>query len=259
LASRELFGAGAPSLDGLRQGHLGDCFFVAVVGAAAERRPADVRGWVTPQRDGSYRVRFPLGASAGVRPLTDGQIALTSFAGQQGLWINVLEQGFGQIMRRADPNPTQGLALDAIALGGTPVQTLRMMTANEVAVVDVRPADQKEPPAEARLRELVPQLRATLRDAHARRRIACAGSPAAGLPPAMTPSHAYAVLGFDADRDVVRLWNPHGNAFAPAGPPGLAAGYPTRGGRFDMPLADFARVFCFLAYETGQPLRLPDD
>lgn len=257
-ANRVLFGPGAPGLDDVRQGHIGDCFFVAVVGAVADRRPSDVRGWIVPQGDGSHRVRFPLGANAGVRPLTDAQIALTSFAGKQGLWINVLEQGFGQIMRRVDPNPTQGLALDAIAFGGTPVQTMRMMTANEAAMVNLRPADQKTPPTEAQLSGMMPQLRAVLRDAHANKRIACAGSPNSGLPPDVTPTHAYAVLGYDADRDVVKLWNPHGNTFQPAGPPGLTNGYATRHGRFELPLADFARVFCFLAYETGQSIRLAD-
>jgi len=256
--SRVLFGPGAPGLGEVRQGHIGDCFFVAVVGAMADRRPDDVRGWISPVGDGSYRVRFPLGARAEVRPLTDGQIALTSFAGKQGLWINVLEQGFGQIMRRANPNPTQGLALDAIAFGGTPVQTIRMMTANEADVIHLRPVDQKDPPAEAQLRGLLPQLRAVLRDAHANRRIACAGSTAAGLPPGITPAHAYAVLGFEAGRDVARLWNPHGNTFTPAGPAGLTTGYVTRHGRFEMPLDEFARVFSLLAYETGQSLRLPD-
>src|SRR5262249_8952050 len=76
--NRVLFGPGAPGLDEVRQGHIGDCFFVAIVGAVAERKPASLRGWVQANADKTFGVQFPLGAQATVRPLTDGEIALTS-------------------------------------------------------------------------------------------------------------------------------------------------------------------------------------
>jgi hypothetical protein len=248
--SRVLFGPGAPSALQVQQGHIGDCFFVAIVGAVAERNPESIRRWIDPQPDKSANVRFPLGAQATVRTLTDAEIALTSFAGKQGMWINVLEKAFGSVMETAFPNPNLGDPLEAIAFGGSPIQTIRLMTGHDCLAIALRTPEQK-PLDSARINSLTPQVRAILEDCHNNKRVACAGSPRSDNPPGLTPQHAFAVLGFDQKTGVVQLWNPHSNQFQPAAESSLKNGYKTQHGRFEMSLADFMQVFYFLAYESA--------
>ncbi|MBX7104440.1 MAG: hypothetical protein K1X57_10185 [Gemmataceae bacterium] len=246
---RELFGPGAPARDGIRQGHIGDCYFVSVVGAVTQRDPALVRKWFQPQSDKTVRVSFPLGATSMVNPLTDGEIAMTSFAGQQGLWINTLEKAFGSIMRANFPASDFGISVDAIASGGNPVQTIRLMTAYEAYIEVIRSGDLTP----AQVAEATGRVGKILADCQRKRKIAIAGTSARGLPPGIHPTHAYTILGFD--KDVVTIWNPHGNQFTPASDPGLKSGYPTVNGRFTMPLRDFVNVFAFLAFESDIALR----
>ena len=82
-----------------------------------------------------------------------------------------------------------------------------------------------------------------------------AGTPRSKtLPPEIGDEHEYAVLGFDAKNDMVVLWNPLGNDFKPKqSPPGLKNGYETRGGRFEVPVADFLKIFDGVTWETGEP------
>jgi hypothetical protein len=248
-SNRDLFGPGAPAREGIRQGHIGDCYFVSVVGAVTQRDPALVRKWFQPQSDKTVRVSFPLGATSVVNPLTDGEIAMTSFAGPQGVWINTLEKAFGSIMRANFPAADFGISLDAIASGGNPVQTIRLMTANEAYIEVIRTGSLSP----AQVAEASGRVGRILADCQRKKKIAIAGSPARGLPPGVHPTHAYTILSFD--KDVVTLWNPHGNQFNPQGEPGLKAGYPTVNGRFTMPLSEFVSVFAFLAFESEIALR----
>jgi hypothetical protein len=67
--------------------------------------------------------------------------------------------------------------------------------------------------------------------------------------PGVLGLHAYAVLGYDAKADTAMLWNPHGNTFEPKGTPGLANGYPTKLGRFTIPLSDVVHLGGGFAFE----------
>jgi hypothetical protein len=73
------------------------------------------------------------------------------------------------------------------------------------------------------------------------------------LPPGINGKHAYAVLAFDDEAGTVEIWNPHGNTFKPKGEPGIEHGYPTKAGRFTMPLVDFVSVFRAVTIETDAP------
>ena len=70
--------------------------------------------------------------------------------------------------------------------------------------------------------------------------------------PGITPNHAYAVLGYDAKTDAIRLWNPHGDSFTPKGTPSLLNGDVRVEGRFSVPLSDFVQQFSGLAFETTE-------
>ena len=67
--------------------------------------------------------------------------------------------------------------------------------------------------------------------------------------PGMTPNHAYAVLGYDESRDLIRCWNPHGDTTTVKGDASPANGYPLKDGVFEMPLPVFVKEFSGLAFE----------
>jgi hypothetical protein len=69
-------------------------------------------------------------------------------------------------------------------------------------------------------------------------------------PPSINGNHAYAIIGYDAKTDHIKIWNPHGQNFTPKGKPSLQNGYETNGGKFEMPLEDFVKVFAGLAFEV---------
>ncbi|CAG0950059.1 hypothetical protein PHYC_00150 [Phycisphaerales bacterium] len=261
-AKRDLFLDETPDLDKCRQGPLGDCFFVASVGAAVHRDPLFVKSMMTREEDGRYTVRFP-GRSVTLLELTDAEVALSSTTGDEGLWLPVLEKAMGTMRQAAAPERyAMESATDAIAKGGSSATVIRMLTGHETeriqlrrrvkvggdgkpAVYELRPAGEADALA-AQVREKVPA-------ALAARRLVTAGSPTeVPLPPGINGKHAYAILSFDAEKDALTMWNPHGNTFRPKGDSGLEHGYPTRAGVFVMPVSDFVRTFSGVVLETDR-------
>jgi hypothetical protein len=245
-AGRTLFAEGAPSVRGLRQGPLGDCYFVATVAAMVDRNPDDVRRIIREGPDGSFVVRFPDGETVHVRHVSDAEVALGSSAVGQGLWMTVLEKAYGQLVERSLAR--RGIiedAIDALGHGGHPTTALELFTGHDAAVLRFG----------TRAEGYVPLARALLIGNLRRRRLTCCATPDGDVPPGLAPEHLYAVLGFDPVGDVVHVWNPWGNRFEPSGPPGPEAGYPVRDGHLFVPLVDFVRIFAVMSYETDRTLR----
>ena len=92
---RQVF-ARNPSVVGMSQGHLGDCFFVSTMGGFVHRNPAEIRKIIHQNPDGSFDVSFNPNHKVHVPALTDGLICLGSTAHDQGLWLNIMEEGAGQ-------------------------------------------------------------------------------------------------------------------------------------------------------------------
>jgi hypothetical protein len=187
----------------------------------------------------------------------------------------VLEKAYGKLRNDGLPEDKQSeSSTDAISRGGSTSSTIRLMTGHAVARVSFRPrqprqshstakpdgnSDTKAAPAidpaalQAHLDSTLPKLRDQLVEAIAKKRLAAAGTPKEGtMPPGINASHAYAILGYDRNTDLVHLWNPHGNTFHPKGEASLANGYPTKAGHFDMPLSDMGHVFTGVTIETDQ-------
>ena len=66
------------------------------------------------------------------------------------------------------------------------------------------------------------------------RLVATGTSKNAKLPPKIPHGHVFGVLAYEPTQQIVRVFNPWGNEFTPAGPPGVTNGYLTRHGIFDM-------------------------
>ena len=247
-APHDLFTGAAPHLKGMSQGALGDCYFVSVVGAAVYAHRQRVLQMFRPAKDGACELDFPDGTKVLVRKLTDAQIALGSTAGEQGLWLNVLEEGFGQVRfaRTAKKQPGD-IPLDVISRGGDPATAISLLTGHKTQYVEVL--------KHANDHAATGRLRTTMIASSKARLLMDCGTPEKGTPPGIPGGHCYAVLGFDAATDTVHLWNPWGNTFQPKHEPhGLQNGYPVKDGRFDVPLGDFVKIFGYFDWETHEPL-----
>lgn len=243
---RQVFTSQPPSIKGMSQGHLGDCYFVSTVGAFIHRDPAAIRKLAKVEADGSTELSFGDGKHAKVPPLTDSLICLGSTAHDQGLWLNVLEDGFGRVKSTKGSkgvDTTSKAAEDKISKGGNPAAVIALLTGRKAETFQVR----KTPPE---------KLMQAMQRASAGRKLICAGTDAAAkhpLPPGIPGDHAYAVLGVKGNQ--VTVWNPWGNHFEPkgGGAPGLQHGYKVENGVFTMPSADFEKVFSDVHIETDTP------
>jgi hypothetical protein len=246
-SNRELFAAGGPSLDHFSQGKLGDCFCLAPLGAMVCREPKDVVRMIRPQADGSYKVR--LGAKDVTVPaLTDAELALTGTAGPGGVWVNVYEKAVG-LHRKAEAGADSPSPIDLLGKGGSAGTMVGVVTGHPIERFSCKFAkDPATTPAErdAKLAE----LRSKLTAAFTEKRLVTCGTATGVTTPGVNGNHAYAVTGYDPKTDEILLWNPHGQSFTPKGAAGIEHGYPTKGGRFRVPLPEYVRVFAGLAFEV---------
>ena len=241
-----LFESGRPRLDTVRQGTIGNCFCLAPIGGLVHRDALAVARMFQPWPGGGYRVAFGDGRTATIPPLSDAELVLTGWNDRDGIWMNVYEKAVAEVRNRdASGKPRSGLALDATARGGPTGEVMELLTGHKTRLVGFRPPAGVKVPTVG-----VAEVRAMLKDASGKR-LVCANTPPETATPGLTPQHAYAVLGFDPLRDVVTVWNPHGNTFAPKGPAGPKAGYATARGVFALPAAEFVELFEAVVVETA--------
>jgi hypothetical protein len=77
------------------------------------------------------------------------------------------------------------------------------------------------------------------------------------IPPNISIKHAYAIVSYDADTDMLEIWNPHGQNFTPKGPDGLQNGYTTKHGFFHIPLKDAYSFYSSFVFEVNAPATRP--
>jgi hypothetical protein len=249
-APRDLFVGDAPQLLGMHQGALGDCYFVSMVGAVIHFDRNRLKQMFHSIKDGVCEIDFPDGSKAIVK-LTDAQIALGSTAGAQGIWLNVLEEGFGQVRFKLEQKKEPGdIPIDVISRGGAPTTAISILTGHKAEQMDVL--------KHANDQAVIKKLRSIMIAGSKGQLLMGAGTPGSDhkLPPGVASGHCYAVMGFDASKDIVHLWNPWGNNFQPKQTPvGLENGYPIKDGLFDVPLGDFMKIFGYFDYETHEALK----
>lgn len=259
-APRDIFATKeAPSLEGFHQGNLGDCFLLASIAAAINADAAAVRRMFQVRSDGSCEVVFYSGHRVHTPKLTDAEIALSSSAGEQGVWLNVIEKAFGEIkleVRHSRKPASSEMDLDIISRGGFPSEAIQVLCGTQAKTVSIRHGKGEHPPAAADVPKLQAELHAYLSQALPRKFLFCC-STASGdkgkYPPGIVTDHAYAIVGYDPRRQVVTVMNPWGNHFEPKGDAGMMHGYATKGGKFDVPLRDFIAIFESVSYQTALP------
>ncbi|MBS0189444.1 MAG: hypothetical protein JSS51_15380 [Planctomycetes bacterium] len=254
--NRDLFRGGAVDLRQLKQGALGDCYFVSMIGALVNKQHDAVRKMISVQRNGDLKVSFADNETIVIPPLTDAEIATSSTTGEEGTWVAVFEKAFGTLRQAQYPEQhKEKVASDAIAQGGQLLTTIRILTGHDSEQFLIKSSVQISGNGEAKLQlraqpqELTRMTRDKLKNALAKRKIVGAGTAPENLPPGIPSRHAYAILAYEQQGDQVVIWNPHGNTFKPKGPPGLENGYPTEYGIFKVPLKDFIQIFFALDIE----------
>jgi hypothetical protein len=251
-----LYAHEGPKFESLRQGPIGDCFFFSVTGGLAARDPGRIVAMIEPRPGAAFLVRFPGAAPVRVPPLTQAEALVNNAAStlDDGLWPVVLEKAVGAVLRaRARADRRTAEPTDSIAHGGSTGQILSLYTGHTTRKFALR----NPPLAPERLAEIRRILPWALE--HGKLAGATMGGPPAGQAkvPHLGYNHAYAVLSFDRQSDLLTLWNPWGNTFTPKGPDGPELGFTTRHGVFRLPLETFYHIFSGLQVETNMPITPP--
>ena len=252
--NRTLFLAADPSIQTLHQGPVGDCYFIGVLGAVVYRDPEAIRKMIKPFPDGSYEVQFPNRKPIHISAPTDSELVMCAPEGNDhGIWTAVIEKAFAQVRREIKEGKTgveieddDASTRDLLGGGGLMGTSVKTFTGHDSKALRVGAIAKKNPTNAAN------QVDAVLSElGQFPHRIMAVGMVKKPLPAGLVGGHCYGVLQYDASRRVVRLFNPWGNEFTPKGPPGMANGYPTRFGTFEMPLEDFVQVCGRLAHDLG--------
>ena len=227
--SGELFPNGVPNLAALRQGGLGDCYFLAALGAVIARDPRSLVHMIEENKQGkevaSYTVTFPgkLGAVTVAKP-TDAQVARYSSAGADGLWLTVMELAYAQA--RAGKDEENPNVQEEIGEGGFTSTGIEALTGNSVNT-DLNWFTRHK------------TTRARLDAAFREGKIVTAGlgfKNELNLP----KGHAYSVIGWDGTHVTIR--NPWGSN--PSNAPGSASGV------FKVTVEQFDKIFFNISYEN---------
>lgn len=228
-SSPALFASGMPHIEDIRQGRSGDCYFLSTVGGMAYHTPQRVINMIAANSDGSYTVTFPRHKPIIVAAPTDAEIACYSDAGEDGMWLHVIEKAYA-IFKKNKTHKQVAEPLDLVIHGGSGARMLMFMTGNGCT---------RYPTSTTTLSE----LRNQLVDALSHHRIVNTG----------TKGHCLTILKYDATTDYVTVWNPWGSS-------GLykTVNQQMNHGVFAMPLTDLQKYFVSILPELSRPWTVAD-
>lgn len=98
-----LFSDNGPVADDVEQGYLGDCYYLATLGAVAEVEPSKIRESVVELGDGTYAVQFTKnGKELFVRVDADlavngSALAYADLGAGNSLWVAIMEKAFAYV------------------------------------------------------------------------------------------------------------------------------------------------------------------
>jgi hypothetical protein len=255
-AKHDVFVSGLPRVETLGQGRMGDCFLLAPLGTFAAGQAQRLKQMLTETGDGKIAVHFGDGEDVVVALPTDGEIAVGAGTLDDGVWANVFEKAIGTVYLARQKTQRHVTPYDIIGVGGTPSSPLAILTGHtckRLSCADFQTGKLSPADRDAKLAEFRQELTAAFKSG----RLVVGGTAGRGngetIVPGLYYNHSYGILAFNSATDVVTFWNPMGNHFTPAGDPGLANGYPTSHGRFDVPLTDAVMWFGAFSIETDQP------
>ncbi len=187
--SSQLF-EGMPDPSSVKQGQVGNCFFLAAVVALASKDPGAIKKMIKENPDGSYTVTFPGKPPVKVPALTDAEKAVASKS--NGLWVAVLEKAYAKLTNQGGPNPMEPGYMGSVDTGLDPFS--KNGRAEGIFLSGAKPGD----------------IRLKLIRAFKEGRLVEAGCVQPKMK-GLVAGHAYTVLSFDERSDKLTLRNPWGN------------------------------------------------
>jgi hypothetical protein len=228
---------------------MGDCYFLSAVGALVARDGTAVR-YMFSSSGAGWQVRFRNGKEAFVPYLTDGELVLGARAStNHGIWLDVLEKAYATLVLNEAHRGT-AVTADVIGRGGLQGPAISLLTGHRAALMRLfKKGGEDEDKAIERARKLLTTL-------SREKRLMGVGryAPPGSKPDGIPIKHAFGVLGYDAAKQMVTVFDPRGLHFTPRGAPGMIYGYATYRGVFEVPLREFIHLFTELHYETAVPL-----
>lgn len=211
-AQGALFVSGASYTD-IRQGMVGDCYFLAALGAVALRKPATLPGMFTDNGDGTFTVRFYNNGRADyvtvdrALPVSGfGDFVYANMGGSANnagneLWVALAEKAFTQL---AESGWSRGAVPNAYSSidGGWPGVALSQITGRNAAMYSAPNYNSMSQAFNAgAMMVLASKNKAALMDANG-----------------VVSNHAYTVIGFNGSTQKFTVFNPWGlnNGQAPA-------------------------------------------
>lgn len=223
-ASPALFSNGLPHIEEIKQGKTGDCYFLSTAGGLAYHSPQRIIEMIQKNDDGSFSVTFPRHNPIAVAAPTDTEIACYSDAGDDGMWIHVLEKAYATYKNwktRKDAIE----AMDVVTHGGSGKRMIMFMTGDACVRLptDSTPDD---------------VLRKHLQSALEKNRVVNTG----------THGHCLTILAYDPASDLITIWNPWGTS----------SNYSTvhkemKNGVFQLTLSELKQYFVSILPEQARP------
>ncbi len=231
--AKKLFTGDCAHINGIKQGHTSDCYFLSVVGSMVSLDPQSVARYIKCNEDGTYSVSFYGSNPIRVNRPTDGEIATYTDSGGDGYWLTVLEKAYGILKSKEGFNhkpPVEPLD-DVATHGSSTVDVIYAFTGHASSPYSLR---------NSLTRDLIRQI---LADASKNKRLAVT----------TVPGHCLAFISYDQNSDSVRIWNPWGSTkFYKAAGTMMNDGYLTL--TVDDYLSRFGHVFVELDKKESQGL-----
>jgi hypothetical protein len=231
---RQLF-VGAPRINAIRQDFTTDCYFLSAAGAVAHLDPQAISRLIAPLQDGSFVVTFPGRPPMRVTPPTDAEIATYTIS-KDGVWLNVLQKAYAVIRIRMEPNQaTTREPLDSVGFRTGSTRVMELFTGHPSRGIGFPAATHQE------LDErLIAHTRNVIRTAFNDRRAVTISSE----------HHAYAVVAYDPQSDLVTVHNPYDRGGVEKWIEGPKVER-TSDGFFVLPTARLVASFKSLRFEQG--------
>lgn len=196
------------SPDDIKQGQLGDCYFMAALSSLCSQEPETIRRMIKPDPDnsGGWIVTFPGKPDQHIAIEAPTQQELERFAhgGIHGDWVCAVEKAYRQLLQKSNEDN-----------GGSPAKALELLTGKSFSQHDLHSnfLDYASPlyPLQYLLgadKENDDALAAMLTKALSQHQEVCVDTDKGSK--VHDGCHAYSVLGFDPNTRTVTLRNPWG-------------------------------------------------
>jgi len=233
----------------MKQGIVGDCWFLSAIVGLAASRPQEIQAMIKPLGAGKFEIKLPgVPKAIIIEAPTDAEIGAFSTTDDNGIWPVLLEKAFGTLEHTYKPNKVS--AMDAADDGDWPSRGIKLLTnhdADEEELWANLSGSWKEDVKAYLSPAKMYALRGKLESAFENGKIVAAdimdlGKPdESDTPDGLPKIHAYTILSYDPEKVSVRIRNPWGNI--------SFRGKSGEQGIIEVSLKDFDRNFTHLYFE----------